>query len=100
MKEIKLADFLRCKGTQPQLAKAVGVTQSAISQMVKSSRDIRVRVLEDGRLELIEFRVLNRCIQETAVSVPGMDGTVPANSHQRNTTAVAVHSSSASQASP
>lgn len=97
MKEIKLADFLRRKGTQPQLAKAVGVTQSAISQMAKSARDIRVRVLDDGRLELIEFRILNRratCLPEAP---PNMTETIPATCHRRQSSAVAVNISSTAQ---
>ncbi|MCE1099484.1 Cro/CI family transcriptional regulator [Pseudomonas asiatica] len=100
MKEIKLADFLRCKGTQPQLAKAVGVTQSAVSQMAKSSRDIRVRVFEDGRIEVIELRILNRCAAVRDEAPPNMPVTIPAIGHQHITPSGAVHPSSTSQASP
>lgn len=100
MKEIKLADFLRCKGTQPQLAKAVGVTQSAISQMAKSSRDIRVRVFEDGRIEVIEFRILNRCAAPGNEAPPTLTQTIPPTSNLRSSTGVAVHRSSTAQASP
>ncbi|MBA6065527.1 Cro/CI family transcriptional regulator [Pseudomonas mosselii] len=100
MKEIKLADFLRCKGTQPQLAKAIGVTQSAISQMAKSSRDIRVRIFEDGRIELIEFRILNRATPSLAVAPPNMPVTIPVSNHRHSSTGGAVNSSSLSQASP
>ena len=100
MKEIKLADFLRCKGTQPQLAKAVGVTQSAISQMAKSSRDIRVRFFEDGRIEVIEFRILNRCATAGNEAPPTLTQTIPPTSNLRSSTGVAVHPSSTAQASP
>ncbi|WP_110096749.1 Cro/CI family transcriptional regulator [Pseudomonas putida] len=100
MKEIKLADFLRCKGTQPQLAKAIGVTQSAISQMAKSSRDIRVRVFEDGRIEVIELRILNRCAAVRDEAPPNMPVTIPPAATTHSSTRVAVNPSSASQASP
>ena len=99
MKEIKLADFLRCKGTQPQLAKAIGVTQSAISQMAKSSRDVRVRVFEDGRIEVIELRVLNRGGSSSLEAPPNMPVTIQTDRHKRSSTLGAVHPSSISQAS-
>lgn len=50
-----LAEFAEGK-TQPDLALLFGVTQSAVSQMLKSARDIRVRQLEDGSFQAFEIR--------------------------------------------
>lgn len=50
-----LAKFAEDK-TQPELAVLIGVTQSAISQMIKSGRDIRVRQLPSGGWQAYEIR--------------------------------------------
>jgi len=50
-----LAAFAEGK-TQPELALLIGVTQSAISQMIKSGRDIRVRQLPNGNWQAYEIR--------------------------------------------
>ncbi|CAI8707830.1 Transcriptional regulator [Pseudomonas sp. IT-196MI5] len=42
--------------TQPELAVMLGVSQSAVSQMLNSDRDIRVRVDEKGACSAIEIR--------------------------------------------
>ena len=99
MKELTLADFLRRKGTQPQLAKAVGLTQSAICQMAKSARNIRVRILDDGGIQLIELRLLNKPKIVSAEGSPTMTQTIPVSSSQHSATSGAVNSASVSQAS-
>ncbi|NEK79519.1 MAG: XRE family transcriptional regulator [Xanthomonas perforans] len=43
-------------GTQSTLATALGVGQSAISQMARSGRVIEVVVHDDGRIEANEIR--------------------------------------------
>ena len=42
--------------TQPEVAAMIGVSQSAVSQMMKSGRDIRVRPVNDGAFEAVEIR--------------------------------------------
>lgn len=42
--------------TQPELAVMLGVSQSAVSQMLSSARDIRVRVDEKGACSAVEIR--------------------------------------------
>ena len=42
--------------TQPELALLLGVSQSAVSQMLNSARDIRVRVDEKGACTAVEIR--------------------------------------------
>lgn len=42
--------------TQPELALLLGVSQSAISQMLSSARDIRVRADGDGACSALEIR--------------------------------------------
>lgn len=46
--------------TQPQLAELLGVSQSAVSQMLNSKRDIRVRCDGEGGYEFIEIRLLGK----------------------------------------
>ncbi len=52
---VPLSTFAAGK-TQPELAELIGVSQSAVSQMIKSSRDIRVRPKADHGFEAIEIR--------------------------------------------
>lgn len=56
MKKIPLSQYLEEHGTQTVLAAALGVNQSAISQMVRSSRSIEITIHDDGRLEANEIR--------------------------------------------
>ncbi|WP_322614230.1 Cro/CI family transcriptional regulator [Pseudomonas sp. BIC9C] len=56
MKKIPLSQYLEKHGTQAALAAALGVNQSAISQMVRSSRSIEITIHNDGRLEANEIR--------------------------------------------
>lgn len=52
---VPLTDFANGK-TQPELAELIGVTQSAVSQMLSSGRVIRVRKDDEGRYEAIEIK--------------------------------------------
>lgn len=101
MKEVTLTEYLDSYGTQPELAHAIGVTQSAVSQMVKSSRNIAVRIFDDGRLEAIELRVLNRLDKARAAkSCPTLSANVRPNLAGHQPTVGAGVLSSGAQASP
>ncbi|WP_432777601.1 XRE family transcriptional regulator [Pseudomonas fortuita] len=50
-----LREFAKGK-TQPQLAELLDVSQGAVSQMLNSNRDIRVRSDGHGGYEFIEIR--------------------------------------------
>ncbi|MBC3410296.1 hypothetical protein HU720_03160 [Pseudomonas sp. SWRI51] len=54
-----LRDFAKDR-SQPGLAEMLGVTQSAVSQMLNSSRDIRVRFDEAGECQAVEIRPIGR----------------------------------------
>ncbi|EMC2533505.1 TPA: hypothetical protein NHZ94_000738 [Pseudomonas aeruginosa] len=54
---IPLAEFVKGRN-QPEVAEIIGVTQSAVSQMLRSCREIRVRKRVDGGFEAFEIRVL------------------------------------------
>lgn len=56
---VPLRDFAQGK-TQPQLAELLGVSQSAVSQMLNSRRDIRVRSDGQGGYEFIEIRTIGK----------------------------------------
>ncbi|WP_353620518.1 Cro/CI family transcriptional regulator [Pseudomonas sp. MWU13-3659] len=56
---VPLRDFAKDK-SQPELAELLGVTQSAVSQMLNSSRDIRVRCDEAGECTAVEIRPIGR----------------------------------------
>ncbi|KJZ41604.1 Cro/CI family transcriptional regulator [Pseudomonas fluorescens] len=56
MKKIPLNEYLDKHGTQAVLAAALGVNQSAISQMVRSGRNIEISLLDDGSVEANEIR--------------------------------------------
>ncbi|PNG32219.1 repressor [Pseudomonas protegens] len=56
MKKIPLSTYLEEHGTQAALAAALGVNQSAISQMVRAGRSIEITLYEDGRVEANEIR--------------------------------------------
>ncbi|BBP81150.1 hypothetical protein PHLH8_07920 [Pseudomonas sp. Pc102] len=56
---IPLVDFAQGK-KQPEMAKLLGVTQSAVSQMINSNREIRVRKKAGGGYEPIEIRLVGR----------------------------------------
>ena len=54
---VPLAEFAEGK-TQPELAELIGVSQSAISQMIKSGRNIRVRRKGESGFQAIEIRLV------------------------------------------
>jgi predicted transcriptional regulator len=56
MKTIPLTEYLEKHGTQSELATALGMNQSAVSQMVRSGRTVNVTIYEDGRIEAYEQR--------------------------------------------
>ncbi|MGE7815910.1 Cro/CI family transcriptional regulator [Pseudomonas sivasensis] len=56
MKKIHLSKYLEEHGTQAALATALGVNQSAISQMVRAGRSIEITLYDDGRIEANEIR--------------------------------------------
>lgn len=56
MKNLSLNEYLELHGTQAALAAALGVNQSAISQMVKAGRNIQITIASDGRIEASEVR--------------------------------------------
>lgn len=56
MKTIPLSEYLEKHGTQSELAAALGMNQSAVSQMVRAGRCIHVTIHDDGRLEAYEQR--------------------------------------------
>lgn len=55
---VPLREFAKDKN-QPELAELLGVTQSAVSQMLNSMRDIRVRCDEAG-CHAVEIRPIGR----------------------------------------
>ncbi|MCD1640118.1 MAG: hypothetical protein FHK79_18190 [Pseudomonas sp.] len=54
---VTLKDFAQGR-TQPQIAEILGVTQGAVSQMLNSRRDIRVRDCGDGTYQAVEIRAV------------------------------------------
>ena len=56
MNTITLSEYLASHGTQAELAKALGVQQSAISQMVQAKRNITITIHANGSLEASETR--------------------------------------------
>lgn len=62
---IPLREFAKGK-TQPQVAALIGVSQGAVSQMLSSDRDIRVRTLSNGRVQAVEIRPVGRRANQAA----------------------------------
>ena len=59
MTKIPLTEYLSQPGkSQQKLALAVGVTQGAISKMIRTKRDVEVIEHDDGSIELVEQRVI------------------------------------------
>lgn len=52
---VMLCEFAKGR-TQPELAGLLNVSQSAVSQMLNSDRDIRVRISSDGSCLAYEIR--------------------------------------------
>lgn len=66
MKTVPLSKYLAEIGTQQALANALGIQQSAVSQMVRSGRNIEVILHEDGRIEAQELRPIPARPRKTA----------------------------------
>lgn len=61
MKDVPLSDFLGAKSShakQKALAAALGITQSAISQMASSDRQVFVRVADDQVVGAYEIKAV------------------------------------------
>jgi len=56
MKTVTLGEYLSSHGTQSDLAKALGIQQSAVSQMFRSKRTITITLMDDGSVEANEIR--------------------------------------------
>ena len=56
MKTVTLSVYLAQHGTQAELAKALGIQQSAISQMLRAKRNISITLHADGSVEATETR--------------------------------------------
>lgn len=56
MKTVTLGEYLALHGTQSDLAKALGIQQSAVSQMYRSKRTISISLMDDGTIEANEVR--------------------------------------------
>lgn len=59
MNRIPLDKYLEGK-SQASLARAVGLSQGAISKMLRTGRNVSVVEHENGSIELIEERVITR----------------------------------------
>ena len=62
---ISLRDFVKGR-TQPELGLMLGVSQSAVSLMLSSGRDIRIQVDEQGRYSAFEIRRVGNRKKSTA----------------------------------
>ncbi len=56
MKTVSLKKYLAKFGTQQLLAEALGVQQSAVSQMVRSGRNIEITIDAQGGITAREIR--------------------------------------------
>jgi DNA-binding transcriptional regulator YdaS (Cro superfamily) len=56
MQTVTLDEYLTLHGTQSDLAKALGVQQSAVSQMHRSNRTITITFMDDGSIQANEIR--------------------------------------------
>ncbi|NMY08552.1 helix-turn-helix domain-containing protein [Pseudomonas veronii] len=56
MKTVTLGEYLLLHGTQSDLAKGLGIQQSAVSQMFRSGRNISITIHDDGAIEASETR--------------------------------------------
>ena len=56
MKTVSLEEYLASHGTQSDLAKALGIQQSAVSQMHRSTRTITITLMDDGSISANEIR--------------------------------------------
>lgn len=56
MLKVTLSEYLDKHGTQAALATALGVQQSAISQMLRAGRNIEITIHPEGQIEANELR--------------------------------------------
>ncbi|MCJ2370182.1 Cro/CI family transcriptional regulator [Pseudomonas sp. RGM 3321] len=56
MKTVTLGEYLATHGTQSDLAKALDIQQSAVSQMHRSGRNINITLMDDGSLSAYEIK--------------------------------------------
>ncbi|NES09506.1 hypothetical protein G3O07_06825 [Pseudomonas laurentiana] len=63
---IPLCEFAKGR-TQPELAALLCVSQSAVSQMINSARDIRIRVNDAGECTAVEIRPIGNRKKTNAV---------------------------------
>lgn len=66
MKKLSLSKYLESHGTQSVLAEALGIQQSAVSQMARSGRNIEITIHADGRIEANEIRPVPARPKKTA----------------------------------
>ncbi|MBU2049846.1 Cro/CI family transcriptional regulator [Stutzerimonas kunmingensis] len=66
MKKLSLSKYLESHGTQSVLAEALGIQQSAVSQMARSGRNIEITLYADGRIEANEIRPVPARPKKTA----------------------------------
>ncbi|ANF26006.1 MULTISPECIES: Cro/CI family transcriptional regulator [Gammaproteobacteria] len=66
MKKLSLSKYLESHGTQSVLAEALGIQQSAVSQMARSGRNIEITLHADGRIEANEIRPVPARPKKTA----------------------------------
>jgi len=66
MKKLSLSKYLESHGTQTLLAEALGIQQSAVSQMARSGRNIEITIHADGRIEANEIRPVPARPKKTA----------------------------------
>jgi len=62
---VPLREFAKGK-KQAELVELLGISQGSISQMLNSTRDIRIRILQDGNVEAIEIRPVGRKSRKNA----------------------------------
>ena len=62
---VPLRDFAKGR-TQPELGRLLGITQSAVSQMLRSERDVRISVDVHGRYTAVEIRRVGRRAKQAA----------------------------------
>lgn len=67
MNRTSLEQYLEDK-SQASLARAVGLSQGAISKMLRAGRNVMVIEHDDGKIELIEERLIRRATADSSDS--------------------------------
>ena len=62
---VPLRDFAKGR-TQPELGRLLGITQSAVSQMLHSERDVRISIDAQGGCSAIEIRPIGSRAKKAA----------------------------------